>query len=69
MPVIAAIEGRAYVHSDYALLGNVIVAGEGATFQDVAHYAVGVAPGDGIFTTWSYRATWLRRNVAGLTTP
>jgi enoyl-CoA hydratase/carnithine racemase len=56
VPLIAAIEGRAHVHSDYALLGNVIVAGEGATFQDVAHYAVGVAPGDGIFTTWSYRA-------------
>ena len=44
------------MHSDYVLLANVIVAGEGATFQDVAHYAVGVAPGDGIFTTWSYRA-------------
>ena len=56
VPVIAAIEGRAHVHSDYVLLGNVIVAAEGATFQDVAHYAVGVAPGDGIFTTWSYRA-------------
>src|SRR5579862_8765646 len=55
VPVIAAIEGRAYVHSDYALLANVIVAGEGATFQDVAHYAQGVTPGDGIFTTWSYR--------------
>ncbi|MGA8568342.1 MAG: enoyl-CoA hydratase-related protein, partial [Candidatus Binataceae bacterium] len=25
-------------------------------FQDVGHYAVGVVPGDGIFTTWSYRA-------------
>ena len=56
VPVIAAIEGRAHVHSDYVLLGDVIVAGEGATFQDVAHYAVGVTPGDGIFTTWSYRA-------------
>src|SRR6266566_2631820 len=55
VPLIAAIEGRAYVHSDYALLANVIVAGEDATFQDVAHYAQGVAPGDGIFTTWSYR--------------
>ena len=56
IPLIAAIEGRAHVHSDYVLLADVIVAGEGATFQDVAHYAVGVAPGDGIFTTWSYRA-------------
>jgi enoyl-CoA hydratase/carnithine racemase len=56
VPVIAAIEGRAYVHSDYALLASVIVAAEGATFQDVAHFSAGVAPGDGIFTTWSYRA-------------
>ncbi|MGB7280668.1 MAG: enoyl-CoA hydratase/isomerase family protein [Candidatus Acidiferrum sp.] len=56
VPVIAAIEGRAHVHSDYALLASVIVAGEGATFQDVAHFAAGVAPGDGVFTTWSYRA-------------
>ena len=56
VPVIAAIEGRAHIHSDYALLANVIVAAEGATFQDVGHYAVGVVPGDGIFTTWSYRA-------------
>jgi enoyl-CoA hydratase/carnithine racemase len=56
VPVIAAIEGRAHIHSDYALLANVIVAAEGATFQDVGHYAAGVVPGDGIFTTWSYRA-------------
>ena len=55
VPVIAAIEGRAHVHSDYALLASVIVAAEGATFQDVAHFSAGVAPGDGIFTTWSYR--------------
>src|SRR5437762_5693080 len=56
VPVIAAIEGRAHVHSDYALLASVIVAADGATFQDVAHFAAGVAPGDGVFTTWSYRA-------------
>src|SRR5271168_3334511 len=56
VPVIAAIEGRAHVRSDYALLASVIVAADGATFQDVAHFAVGVAPGDGVFTTWSYRA-------------
>ena len=39
VPVIAAIEGRAHIHSEYALLANVIVAAEGATFQDVGHYA------------------------------
>jgi len=56
VPVIAAVEGRAHVHSEYALLANVIVAGEGATFHDLPHFAGGIVPGDGIFTTWSYRA-------------
>lgn len=56
VPVIAAVEGRAYVHSEYALLADIVVAGEGATFNDVPHFAGGIVPGDGIFTTWSYRA-------------
>lgn len=56
VPVIAAVEGRLHVHSEYALLANVIVAGEGATFHDLPHFAAGIVPGDGIFTTWSYRA-------------
>src|SRR5213594_937950 len=56
VPVIAAIEGRAHVHSEYALLASVIVAAEGATFHDVPHFVGGIVPGDGIFTTWSYRA-------------
>src|SRR5712664_1353714 len=56
VPVIAAIEGRAHVHSEYALLASVIVAAEGATFHDVPHFAGCIVPGDGIFTTWSYRA-------------
>ena len=49
VPVIAAMEGRAHVHSEYALLANVIVAGEGATFHDVPHFAGGIVPGDGLF--------------------
>jgi len=39
-----------------AAMANVIVAGEGATFHDVPYFAGGIVPGDGIFTTWSYRA-------------
>jgi hypothetical protein len=45
VPVIAAIEGPAHIHSDYVLLANVIVPAEGATFQDVGHFAAGVVPG------------------------
>src|SRR5712664_1727193 len=56
VPMIAAIEGRAHVHSEYALVANVIVAAEGATFHDIPHFAGGIVPGDGIFTAWSYRA-------------
>jgi len=56
VPMIAAVEGRAHVHPEYALLADVIVAGQGATFNDVPHFAGGIVPGDGIFTTWSYRA-------------
>jgi len=56
VPVIAAVEGQANVHSEYALMADMIVAGEGATFNDIPHFAGGIIPGDGIFTTWSYRA-------------
>src|ERR1700740_2843579 len=56
VPVIAAVEGRAHIHSEYALLASVIVAAETATFHDLPHFAGGIVPGDGIFTTWSYRA-------------
>jgi len=42
VPVIAAIEGRAHVHSEYALLASVIVAAEGATFHDLPHFPGGM---------------------------
>lgn len=56
VPLIAAIEGRAHIHTEYALLANVVVAARSATFNDLPHFAGGIVPGDGIFTTWSYRA-------------
>lgn len=56
VPLIAAIEGRAHIHTEYALLANVVVAGRSVTFNDLPHFAGGIVPGDGIFTTWSYRA-------------
>jgi enoyl-CoA hydratase/carnithine racemase len=54
VPVIWALEGKAHVHAEYGLLANVIVAGEGATFDDLPHFAGGIIPGDGVFTLWSY---------------
>jgi enoyl-CoA hydratase/carnithine racemase len=56
VPVIAAVEGRAHLHSEYALMANVVIAAKGVTFSDIAHVAGGIVPGDGIFTVWSHRA-------------
>jgi enoyl-CoA hydratase/carnithine racemase len=58
------MEGQANVHSEYALMADVIVAGESATFNDLPHFAGGIVPGDGIFTTWSYRAGAGRAEVS-----
>lgn len=56
VPMIAAIEGKAHIHSEYALLANAIIAGKSATFTDLPHFAGGIVPGDGVFSTWAYRA-------------
>ena len=56
VPMIAAIEGKMHVHSEYCLQANVIIAGEGMTLHDLPHFAGGIVPGDGIFTALSYRA-------------
>lgn len=56
VPMICAVEGRAWVHTEYCEMADVVIAGTGATFNDAPHFAGGIVPGDGIFTTWSYRA-------------
>lgn len=56
VPVIAAVEGQALIHTEYALTANVVVAGESATFGDMPHFAGGIVPGDGVFTAWAHRA-------------
>src|SRR5437899_10071864 len=52
VPVIAAIEGRAHVHSDYALLTSVIVAEMRATLIEVAHFQEYIVSGDVTSATW-----------------
>ena len=63
VPMICAVEGKAWIHTEYCLLANVIVAAEGATFNDLPHFAGGIVPGDGVFTTWAYRAGPAARRV------
>ena len=52
MPIVAAVNGPVSVHSEYALLADVIVASNTAVFSDFPHLAAGIAPGDGLFVVW-----------------
>lgn len=52
IPIIAAVNGAVSVHSEYALLADVVIASETAVFSDVPHLAFGIAPGDGLFVVW-----------------
>lgn len=55
-PVICAVNGKAWVHTEFCLLANYIVAADDASFMDAPHFTGNIVPGDGIFTTWSYVA-------------
>jgi enoyl-CoA hydratase/carnithine racemase len=52
VPMIAAINGPVTAHSEYALLCDIVIAAENAYFQDAAHPAFGIAPGDGLHILW-----------------
>lgn len=51
-PMIAAINGPASVHSEYALLCDIVLAADEAYFQDAPHPAFGIVPGDGLHVVW-----------------
>jgi enoyl-CoA hydratase/carnithine racemase len=52
IPVIAAVNGPARVHSELAVLSDVVLASPNALFQDLAHFVSGMVPGDGTNMTW-----------------
>jgi enoyl-CoA hydratase/carnithine racemase len=52
IPIVAAVNGPVSVHSEYALLADVVIASDTAVFSDVPHLAFGIAPGDGLFVVW-----------------
>jgi enoyl-CoA hydratase/carnithine racemase len=52
MPIVAAVNGPVSVHSEYALLADVIVASDTAVFSDFPHLSAGIAPGDGLVVVW-----------------
>ncbi|HEX4865000.1 MAG TPA: enoyl-CoA hydratase/isomerase family protein [Acidimicrobiales bacterium] len=52
IPIVAAVNGPVSVHSEYALLADVVIASETAVFSDAPHLGFGIAPGDGLFVVW-----------------
>jgi enoyl-CoA hydratase/carnithine racemase len=52
VPVIAAVNGPTTVHSEYVLLSDIVIATPDTIFQDKAHFAFGIVPGDGIHSLW-----------------
>src|SRR5258708_36704389 len=54
VPMIAAIEGRAHVHYEYALLASVIGAAEGATFPHIPPFPPAISPRPRIFTALTH---------------
>ncbi len=48
VPVIAAINGPAWRHSEIPLLSDIVLASDTAQFQDSAHFVSGLGPGDGM---------------------
>jgi enoyl-CoA hydratase/carnithine racemase len=52
VPMIVAVNGPAHRHAEIAVLCDIVLAAEHATFQDSAHFPNGTVPGDGVHIVW-----------------
>jgi enoyl-CoA hydratase/carnithine racemase len=52
VPLIAAVNGPARLHSEYILLADIVLAAPSAVFQDKPHFDFGIVPGDGVHLVW-----------------
>jgi enoyl-CoA hydratase/carnithine racemase len=51
-PMITALNGPVLLHSEYALLTDIILATPDTVFQDKPHFDFGIVPGDGVNLLW-----------------
>ncbi|MBN8905958.1 MAG: enoyl-CoA hydratase/isomerase family protein [Rhodospirillales bacterium] len=54
VPMITALNGPVLLHSEYALLTDVILATPETVFQDKPHFEFGIVPGDGMHLIWPH---------------
>jgi enoyl-CoA hydratase/carnithine racemase len=52
VPVIAAVNGPVSIHSEIAVLADVVLCTEKTYFQDRAHFPLGMVPGDSMQVVW-----------------
>ena len=52
VPIIAAVNGPVTVHSELAVLADIVLAAEHAYFQDAPHFPGGLVPGDSMQVIW-----------------
>ena len=52
VPMIAAVNGPVRLHSEYILLGDIVLATPSTVFQDKPHFEFGIASGDGVNLLW-----------------
>jgi enoyl-CoA hydratase/carnithine racemase len=48
VPMISAVNGPATRHAELPVMCDIVLAAENASFQDSAHFAGGLVPGDGV---------------------
>lgn len=51
-PIIGVINGPAHAHAALALLSDIVIASDTATFSDMGHFNGGIVPGDGVHVLW-----------------
>jgi enoyl-CoA hydratase/carnithine racemase len=54
VPVIAAVNGPALIHSEYLLTCDIVLAADNAEFQDLPHLNNNVSPTDGVHVLWPH---------------
>jgi len=52
VPIIGAVNGPAHVHAELALLSDIVITADHATFRDAPHFPAGLVPGDGVHVMW-----------------
>jgi enoyl-CoA hydratase/carnithine racemase len=52
VPMIAAVNGPVIIHSELAVLCDIVLCTPDSYFQDHAHFPLGMVPGDGVHVIW-----------------